>query len=66
MIPGLKEYVETGNIRAIEEYLQVEIDDYLVYIETAYDLISSAEVGDREWNQTAEDWMAAASVVLGK
>lgn len=66
MIPGLKEYVETGNVKAIEEYLQVELDDYLVYIETAYDLISGAAHESDEWNQTADDWLAAASVVLGK
>lgn len=66
MIPGLKEYVETGNVKAIEEYLQVEIDDYLVYIETAYDLISGAAHEGEEWNAIADDWMAAAGVVLGK
>lgn len=70
MIPGLKEFVETGNVKAIEEYLQVEIDDYLVYIETAYDLLYKATYDyideDDEWNAVAHDWLGAASMVLGK
>lgn len=66
MIPGLKEYVETGNVKAIEEYLQVEIDDYLVYIETAYDLLSTVDNRGDGWYETLDDWLAAASEVLGK
>lgn len=66
MIPGLKEYVETGNVKAIEEYLQVEIDDYLVYIETAYDLLSTVDNRKDGWYETLGDWLAVASEVLGK
>lgn len=66
MIPGLKEYVETGNVKAIEEYLQVETDDYLVCIETAYDLLSTVDNREDGWYETLDDWLAAASKVLGK
>lgn len=66
MIPGLKEYVETGNVKAIEQFLQVETDDYKMLIETAYELIRDAAHEGEEWNELAKDWLAVAGEVLYK
>lgn len=66
MIPGLKDFVDTGNVKAIEEFLQVEIDDYKTLIETAYDLLVAVDSCDREWLEVADDWLVVAKEVLGK